>query len=227
MYYEIKGGTLPVVEVQLNAGESIKCESGAMSWMSSNMQMQTQSGGIGKMFSKALSHEKLFQNTYTAVGSTGTIAFASSFPGNIVAVEVEPGKDVICQKSAFLASTEGVELSIFFQKKLGGGFFGGEGFIMQRLSGKGLVFLEIDGSAVEKYLAPGEQLIADTGYLASMDGTCSLDIQSVRGVKNVLFGGEGLFNTVITGPGKVVLQTMPISQVASALTPYLPLGNDK
>lgn len=222
MKYEIKGGMLPVVEVSLQPGEKIVCESGSMSWMSSNMQMETKGGGLGKMFSKMLSGEKMFQNIYTAVGGEGLLAMSSSFPGNIVAMEVTPGHDIICQKSAFLAASEGVELSIFFQKKLGAGFFGGEGFIMQRLSGNGIVFLEMDGSTVEKTLAPGESMICDTGYLAMMDATCSVDIQTVKGVKNVLFGGEGLFNTVITGPGKIVLQSMPISAMAGALIPYLP-----
>ena len=226
MKYEIKGGNLPVVEVMLDAGESVKCESGSMSWMSRNMQMQTNGGGLGKVFGRVLSSEKLFQNHYTAVGQPGMIAFASSFPGNIVAVQITPGRDVICQKSAYLASSEGVEISVFFQKKLGSGLFGGEGFLMQRLSGSGIAFLEVDGSTVEKTLAPGEQLVIDTGYLAMMDASCQLEIESVKGVKNVLFGGEGLFNTVVTGPGKVVLQSMPISQMAGALIPYLPTSNN-
>lgn len=225
MKYEVKGAPLPVVECTLEAGESMICEGGAMSWMSSNMKMETSAGGIGKMFSKAFSGEKLFQNRYTAEGGPGSIAFASSFPGNIVAIEIQPGQEVICQKSAFLASTPGVELSIFFQKKLGAGFFGGEGFIMQRLSGQGLAFVEIDGSVVTKELAAGEQIIVDTGYLAMIDGTCSIDIQTVKGVKNVLLGGEGLFNTVVSGPGRVSLQTMPTYQVANAIRPYIPTSN--
>lgn len=225
MKYEVKGTPLPVVECTLEAGESMICEAGAMSWMTGNMQMETSGGGIGKMFSKAFSGERLFQNKYTAQGTAGTIAFASSFPGNILAVEIQPGQDVICQKSAFLASTPGVELSIFFQKKLGAGFFGGEGFIMQRLSGQGLAFVEIDGSVVTKELAAGEQIVVDTGYLAMMDGSCSVDVVTVKGVKNVLLGGEGLFNTVVTGPGRVSLQTMPTVQVANAIRPYIPTSN--
>ncbi|MCF0137943.1 MAG: TIGR00266 family protein [Oscillospiraceae bacterium] len=221
MNYEIKGGMLPVVEICLEENESIKCEAGAMSWMSSNLQMETNGGGLGKMFSKALSGEKLFQNTYTARGGEGGIAFASSFPGNIIAVEITPDKEIICQKSAYLASTAGVELSIAFQKKLGAGFFGGEGFIMQRLSGSGLAFLEIDGSVVEKTLAPGESIVIDTGYLAMMDSSCSMDIKTVPGVKNALLGGEGIFNTIVTGPGKVVLQSMPVYQVAGVIGRYI------
>lgn len=222
MKYKISGDTLPVVELLLEANESVKCESGAMSWMSQNIEMETQGGGLGGVFSKMLSGEKLFQNKYTAVGGTGLIAFTSSFPGNIIAVEISPDKEVICQKSTFLAASAGVELSIYFQKKLGAGFFGGEGFIMQRLSGRGIAFLEIDGSAVEKTLSADQQLIVDTGYLAMMDATCSVDVRTIKGVKNVLLGGEGIFNTVVTGPGKVVLQTMPIYQTAQSLIPYLP-----
>jgi len=226
MKYEIKGGMLPVVELELEAGESVKCESGAMSWMSGNMSMETHGGGLGKMFSKAFSGESMFQNTYTAQNGRGTIAFASSFPGNIVAVRITPGHDVICQKSAFLASTMGVELSVFFQRKIGTGLVGGEGFIMQRISGEGLAFIEVDGSTVEKNLMPGERLIVDTGYLAMMDASCSMEVETVKGIKNKLLGGEGFFNTVITGPGRVVLQTMPAYQMAGALRPYLPSGGN-
>lgn len=226
MRYEIKGSPLPVVECTLEAGESIICEGGSMSWMSANMQMETSGGGIGKMFSKAISGEKLFHNKYTAVGSSGIIAFASSFPGNILAVEIAPGKEIICQKSAFLAATPGVDVSIFFQKKLGSGFFGGEGFIMQKISGQGIVFLEIDGYVETKELAAGEQIVIDTGYLAMMSATCSMDVQMVKGVKNVFLGGEGLFNTVVTGPGTVSLQTMPAYQVANSIRPYIPTRTD-
>ncbi len=226
MRYEIKGSPLPVVECTLEAGESIICEGGSMSWMSANMQMETSGGGIGKMFSKAISGEKLFHNKYTAVGSSGIIAFASSFPGNILAVEIAPGKEIICQKSAFLAATPGVDVSIFFQKKLGSGFFGGEGFIMQKMSGQGIVFLEIDGYVETKELAAGERIVIDTGYLAMMSATCSMDVQMVKGVKNVFLGGEGLFNTVVTGPGTVSLQTMPAYQVANSIRPYIPTRTD-
>ncbi len=226
MRYEIKGSPLPVVECTLEAGESIICEGGSMSWMSANMQMETSGGGIGKMFSKAISGEKLFHNKYTATGSSGMIAFASSFPGNILAVEIAPGKEIVCQKSAFLAATPGVDVSIFFQKKLGSGFFGGEGFIMQKISGQGIVFLEIDGYVETKELAPGEQIVIDTGYLAMMSATCSMDVQMVKGVKNVFLGGEGLFNTVVTGPGTISLQTMPAYQVANSIRPYIPTRAD-
>lgn len=222
MRYEIKGTPMPVVTVELDNGESIMCEGGSMSWMSANLKMETSGGGIGKMFSKAFSGESLFHNIYTAQGGAGSISFASSFPGNIVAVEVHPGQDIICQKSAFLAASTGVEVSIFFQKKLGAGFFGGEGFIMQRISGEGIAFLEIDGSVEEMVLESGQQVIVDTGHLAMMDSTCSIDIQTVKGVKNMFLGGEGIFNTVVSGPGKVVLQTMPEFQLAQSIRKYIP-----
>ena len=201
-------------------------EGGAMSWMSPNMKMETTSnGGIGKAFGRAFSGEKMFQNIYTAQGGPGMIAFASSFPGSIRAFEITPGQDMIFQKSAFLASEAGVQLSMHFRKKIGSGLFGGEGFIMQKVSGQGIMFAEFDGHVVEYELQPGQQIVIDTGHLAAMAATCSMDIQSVQGVKNMLFGGEGFFNTVITGPGKVWLQTMPISNVAGALRPYIPTGN--
>lgn len=222
MQYEIKGDTLPVVICKLEGGEQMITERGSMSWMSPNMKMETTSnGGVGKALGRMFSGEALFQNRYTAEGGPGMIAFASSFPGAIRAVEIAPGRELIVQKRSFLASEKTVELSVHLQKKIGSGFFGGEGFIMQRLSGEGTAFIEIDGHAVEYDLAPGQQIIVDTGYLAAMDATCSIDIKSVPGLKNMMFGGEGIFNTVITGPGRVTLQTMPISSVAGSLAPYI------
>lgn len=224
MQYTILGNDLPVVTCNLAPGESMITERGSMAWMSPNMKMETAAGGLGKAFGRMFSGEAIFQNIYTAQGGPGMIAFASSFPGSIRAVQITPGRDVIAQKAAFLASERSVELSVHFQKKLGAGFFGGEGFIMQRLSGSGIAFLEIDGAAIEYDLAPGQQMIVDTGYLAMMDATCSMDIQTVPGLKNKFFGGEGFFNTVITGPGRIVLQTMPISGVAAAIRPFIPTG---
>lgn len=226
MQYKIEGTPLPVVICQLDRGECMMTEKGSMSWMTPNMKMETTSnGGIGKALGRMLAGESIFQNRYTAEGGEGMIAFASSFPGTILPVEITPDRPVIVQKSAFLASVESVDISLFLQKKLGAGFFGGEGFIMQKLSGEGIVFVEIDGSTVEYDLAPGQQMIVDTGYLAMMDGTCSMDITAVKGAKNMFFGGEGAFNTVITGPGKIVLQTMPVNSVAGALIPFMPSGN--
>ena len=223
MKYEIKGNELPVVVCYLENGESMITERGSMSWMSPNMKMETTSnGGIGKALGRMFAGEALFQNRYTAQGGNGMIAFASSFPGQIRPWQIGPDNEVIVQKSGFLAAEEGVELSVFFQKKLGAGFFGGEGFIMQRLSGQGMAFLEFDGHVVEYNLQPGQQIVIDTGYLAAMDATCQMDIKSVPGLKNMVFGGEGIFNTIITGPGRVWLQTMPLSGVAAQILKFMP-----
>ena len=222
MRYEIKGEPMPVVICSMESGESIKCESGGMDWMSPNMKMQTSGGGAGKMFGRMFSGESLFQNIYTAEGGPGVIAFASSFPGSIRAVEVTPDRPVVVQKRGFLASEPGVDLSVFFQKKLGAGLFGGEGFIMQKLSGNGMAFVEIDGYAVEYELQAGQQIIVETGNVAMMDATCTMDVVTVKGVKNVLLGGEGIFNTIVTGPGRVTLQTMPLVSFAGAISSVLP-----
>lgn len=226
MKYEIKGGNLPVIEFSLEAGEVINCQNGGMSWMSPNMQMQTSGGGIGKMFAKALTNEAMFSNTYVAQGGPGMISMCTNFPGSIVAVEIEPGKEIIAQKGAYLASTPGVDMSIFFQKKGMAGFFGGEGFIMQKMSGKGMVFLEIDGSAIEYELGAGEKMIIDTGYLAMMEATCTMDVETVKGgIKNMMLGGEGFFNTVVTGPGKLWVQTLPKNQFVGGISPMISSGN--
>ncbi|MBR3158962.1 MAG: TIGR00266 family protein [Atopobiaceae bacterium] len=222
MQYEIKGGSFPVVICQLAAGEKMITESGSMTWMTPNMQMETKGGGARKMFSKALSGESIFQNIYTAQGGPGMIAFGSSFPGKIMPIQISPGQEWILQKRAFLASEEGVKLEVFFNKKAGAGFFGGEGFIMQKLSGSGMAFAEIDGELLEYRLERGQQLVVDTGYVAGFEKTVSIDIQQVAGMKNKLLGGEGFFNTVLTGPGRIWLQTMPISGVASALSAIIP-----
>lgn len=226
MQYKIQGEPLPVVTCTLEAGERMITEKGSMSWMSPNMKMETTTnGGIGKALGRMFSGEALFQNIYTAEGGEGMIAFAASFPGSIRAIEITPNQSIIVQKSAFLASEAGVNLSVHFQKKIGAGFFGGEGFIMQKLSGQGTAFIEIDGYAVEYELSAGQSIVVDSGYLAAMSESCKMEIQTVAGLKNKVFGGEGFFNTVVTGPGKVILQTMPISAVAGTLRPYFPSGN--
>ena len=225
MRYSIQGDTLPVVICELEAGEKIITAGGGMAWMSPNMKMETTGGGIGKMFGRALSGDTLFQNIYTAERTNGMISIASSFPGSIKAFDITPGNEIILQKSAFLASEAGVELSMHFRKKLGSGLFGGEGFILQKLSGNGIAFAEFDGHVIEYELQPGQQIVIDTGHLAAMTATCQMDIQTVPGMKNIFFGGEGLFNTIVTGPGRVWLQTMPISNMAGALLPYLPTSN--
>ncbi len=225
MKYEIKGTAFPIVICDLEAEEKMITEKGSMVWMTPNMKMETTGGGMGKMFSKMFSGESIFQNIYTAKGGPGMITFGSSFPGRIKDIRIAPGQEFILQKSAFLAATSGVELSIHFNRKFSAGLFGGEGFIMQKLSGTGVAFAEIDGDFVEYELQPGEQLVVDTGNVAGFSSTVKMEIQQVPGVKNMLFGGEGIFNTLLTGPGTVWLQTMPISSVASAIRPYIPTGN--
>ncbi len=225
--YEIEGGNLPVVICHLEAGQSVCTESGAMSWMSPNMKMDTNTGGgIKKAIGRLFSGESIFMNEYTAEGGEGMIAFASTFPGSIIPYKVSPGNGIIVQKRGFLAMEKGLELSIYFQKRLGKGFFGGEGFIMQQIKGDGLVFLEIDGYCKEYDLGVGESIVVDTGYLAAMTDTCTMDIETVKGVKNIFFGGEGLFHTRITGPGKVYIQSMPIINIAERISPYLNIDND-
>ena len=225
MQYKIIGETLPVVICQLEAGEKMITEGGAMSWMSPNMQMETTTnGGVGKAFGRMFAGENMFQNIYTAQGGHGMIAFASSFPGSIRAFQIEPGQEMIFQKKAFLAGDSGIQLSVHFNKKVGAGLFGGEGFILQKVSGCGIAFAEFDGHVVEYELKPGQQIVVDSGHLAAMTASCNMDIKTVAGVKNALFGGEGFFNTVITGPGRVWLQTMPISKVADSIRPYIPTG---
>lgn len=221
MNYSISGDNLPVLRVELGQGERIECEAGAMSWMDEGIVMQTQGGGLGKMFGRAFTGEHMFLNEYVAE-RPGEIAFASKFPGSIRAVQISEGNGLIVQKGSYLATVGNINSEVFFQKKIGKGLFGGEGFLMRRFTGSGIVFLEIDGSAHEYELAPGQKKIIDTGNLAAMSESCSLDIQTISGVKNILFGGEGLFNTVITGPGKIILQSMPISSTAMKLYQYMP-----
>lgn len=220
MEYEIKGGTFPVVICQLKSGERMVTESGSMVWMSPNMEMTTTGGGMGKMLSRVFSGERMFQNIYTARGD-GMIAFGSSFPGKILPLELTGERGYILQKSAFLASETSVELSIHFNKKFGVGFFGGEGFIMQRLTGRGIAFVEVDGDLVEYTLAAGEEILVDTGNVLGFEEGVKMEIQKVEGLKNIFFGGEGVFHTRLTGPGKIWLQTMPMSSVARAMAPFL------
>ncbi|MCD8119395.1 MAG: TIGR00266 family protein [Lachnospiraceae bacterium] len=226
MKYEILGEPLPVVVCYPEQNETLITERGSMCWMSPNMKMETTSGGLGKAFGRMFSGESMFVNRYTATGGGGMIAFASSFPGSIMKFDVTPGNDIIAQKSAFLASESGVEFTVHFQRRFGAGFFGGEGFIMQRFSGHGMVFIEVDGFCKRYDLNPGQRIIVDTGYLAAMTASVSMDIESVPGLKNKFLGGEGFFNTVLTGPGTVWLQSMPISAVAGAIRPFIPTGNN-
>ena len=222
MRYSIEGGTLPAVIIQLDSGETILSEAGGRTWSRGPVVTETKAeGGVGKSLGRMFAGESLFMSRYTAQGPA-EIAFSSSFPGKIIARELQAGQSIVCQKRAFLCATYGVELAVHFQKKLGAGLFGGEGFIMQRVTGPGIVFLEVDGHCQEYDLMQGEQLTCDTGVLAIMDATCTMDVQMIKGVKNMLLGGEGLFDTIVTGPGKVHLQTMTIAKLAKQMIPFLP-----
>ncbi len=224
--YEIEGGHLPVVICYPEAGESLVTESGAMSWMSPNMRMDTNTGGgFKKIFGRMFSGESIFINEYTAEGGRGMIAFASSFPGSIIPYRVTPGNGIIVQKRGFLAMEKGLDLSVHFHRRIGG-IFGGEGFIMQKITGDGLVFIEIDGHCKEYILGPGETMLIDTGYLAAMTESCIMDVQTVRGFKNMFFGGEGIFHTRVTGPGKVYIQSMPVINTAERIAPYIHISSD-
>lgn len=223
MKTEIMGGNLPVVVCKLSKGEEVYTETGGMSWMSQGIKMSTNTnGGIMKGLGRALAGESIFMNTYTAEEDETEIAFASSFPGEILEFDLKEGETIIAQKRAFLCAEKTVNMAMHFRKKLGVGFFGGEGFIMQKLSGHGKVFLEIDGAAIKKELAPGEILNIDNGYVAAMTQDVQLDIKTVKGIKNIVFGGEGLFLTTVKGPGTVWLQSMPISKLAGSLYGTMP-----
>lgn len=216
METKIVGEDLPVVVCKLKAGETVLTENGGMSWMDNDITMKTTTnGGIMKGLGRALAGESIFMNTYTAEKDDVEIAFASSFPGEILEFDLKEGETIIAQKRAFLCAENTVDISMHLRKKIGAGFFGGEGFIMQKMTGPGKVFLEIDGSLVKKELKAGEKLKIDNGYLAAMTSGVDLNIETVKGVKNIVFGGEGLFLTTLQGPGTVWIQSMPVSKLAS------------
>ena len=223
METQITGDSLPVVTCKLKKGEAVLTENGGMSWMTDGLKMETSTnGGLLKGLGRALSGESIFMNTYTAEKDDAEIAFASSFPGKILEFDLAEGQSIIAQKKAFLCSSRTVNLSMHFQKKVGAGLFGGEGFIMQKIEGPGKVFLEIDGGCVEKELAAGEVLKVDNGYVAAMESTVSMNVETVKGIKNIFLGGEGLFLTTLTGPGKVYLQTMPINNLVGLISSAIP-----
>ena len=220
MRYEIKNQPFTVLSLFMDAGEAVKCQSGAMAWMSPGIRMETKTGGLGGMFKKAIVGESLALNHYTAE-QAGELTLAKQCPGDIIAFDIG-ASPIIAQKTSFLASTEGVDMDIYLQKKAGAGFFGGEGFLMQKYIGSGYAWLEIDGAVQERVLAPGESIVVDSGYVAAMEATCSMEIVTVKGIANVVLGGEGLFNTVVKGPGRVWLQTMPVNALAMSLYQYMP-----
>lgn len=222
MEYEIFGGNLPAVTFQLAPGESLYTQSGGMAWMSEGMSMTTNArGGVAKGLARMLGGESLFMVTYAATQPGDTLTVASSFPGSILALDVGQ-TDYICQKSAFLCAQETVELSMEVTRGLTAGLFGGEGFLLQRLHGQGMAFVELDGSCRVVDLAPGQRIKVNTGYVAVFESSVQYSVETVKGFKNILFGGEGLFLTVLEGPGRVWLQTMTLANFAGRMLPYLP-----
>lgn len=222
--YQIVGTTLQAVILQLEPGQVIYSESGGMSWMSGNISYNTTTGGggLGGMFKRVISGESLFVVDYTCTAGKGLISFASEFPGKIIPLHLGPGQEVIAQKDAFMCAEKSVTMDIHFRRKLGAGLFGGEGFILQKFTGPGVTFVEIDGEVVEYTLEPGQVLKVDTGHVAMFEPSVEFDIEMVRGFKNMLFGGEGLFLATLRGPGRVWLQTMPAMKLAQRLVQYMP-----
>jgi uncharacterized protein (TIGR00266 family) len=223
MKYEILGSTMPAVEVTMEAGEQMYTQSGGMAWMTEGINMDTNlKGGLMKGLGRMFSGESLFLATYTAQQSGATIAFASTVPGEIIPIDLGQKDGIICQKGAFLCAQPSVNVQVTFTKSLTSGFFGGEGFILQEMSGTGMVFLEIDGDKIEKDLAPGEVIKVDTGNVVAFDKSVSYEVETVKGIKNIFLGGEGLFLTKLTGPGKVILQTQNFNEFAGRIIKMMP-----
>jgi uncharacterized protein (TIGR00266 family) len=223
MQYRIEGTTLPVVTITLSPGQRIYSSSGGMSWMTQDVEMETNTGGgLGKMFKRALSGESLFVVDYYVDRGVGEVAFSAEFPGKILDLDLADGQSVIVQKDSFLCAEKSVDLDLHFQKRLGAGLFGGEGFMLQRLTGPGRAFVNFDGEILVKDLKPGELLRVDTGHVAMFEPTVDFDVEVVRGFKNILLGGEGLFLATLRGPGRAHLQTMPMDKLAQKIAQYMP-----
>ncbi len=225
MRYEVTGTTMQTVSIDLARGESLYSQTASMAWMSPSIRMDTHTGGgLLAGIKRALAGGGIFITEFIAEDA-GHIAFAPRFPGQIVPVTLASGQSLICRKETFLCAEKSVELEIAFQQRLGAGFFAGEGFIMQKVTGPGTVFLDLSGEVIEKVLAPGERLLVHAGHVGMQEPGVQIDIQMMRGFRNVLFGGEGLFLATLTGPGKVWLQSMPIMNLAEEIGRYLPLGS--
>ena len=220
--YVVLGTVMPMVEIKLRRDERLYAQSGAMQWMDQNIKMDTEmKGGIFGALKRSVSGEDMFVQYFTGLADGAVVAFGHTYPGNIIPVDVSQGT-IICQRRAFLCAFETVSYDVYFQKRLGAGFFGGEGFIMQKLSGSGTAFIEIDGECIEKQLSPGEKISVETGSVGAFEETVNFNIERVKGVKNMFLGGEGMFLTTLTGPGKIWLQTMPIQNMTAELFQYLP-----
>lgn len=224
MKFRIVGSIIPAIEVIFDAaGESLFTQSGGMTWMTEGVEMSTNTrGGLMKGLGRMFAGESLFMATYRCEKAGASIAFAATAPGSIYPLDVTATGGMICQKGAFLCAQDSVKLNITFTKKFSSGFFGGEGFILQDISGSGMAFLEIDGDMVERTLAPGEVLKVDTGNVVAFDRSVNYEVEMVKGLGNILFGGEGLFLTKLTGPGKVILQTQSLPEFAGRISHYIP-----
>ena len=223
MKYKIYGTTLQTLDIQLEAGESVFTESGGMAWMRGNVEMNTNTrGGILKGLARSLAGESLFLTTYTGKSAKSIITFTPESPGSIVPVSLAPNEHRICQKDAFMVAEDSIALEIHFKRKLGAGLFGGEGFILQKLSGPGIAWVEISGEVREYTLKPGETMRVDPGHIAMYEPTINYDITRIKGAKNILFGGEGLFIATLTGPGRIWLQSLPLANLAAKIIRYMP-----
>jgi uncharacterized protein (TIGR00266 family) len=226
--YQIVGTTMQAAIIQLEPGQTLFSETGGMAWMSGNVSMNTNAGGqglggmLGGMLKRAIAGESLFIVDYTVQGGRGLVAFASEFPGKIIPLHLAPGQSMVMQRDSFMCAEKSVSLEIHFRRQLGSGFFGGEGFVMQRITGPGVAFAELDGEIVEYTLEPGQVLKVDTGHVAMFEPTVQFDVEMMRGFRNILFGGEGLFLATLRGPGRVWLQTMPAMNLAKKIANYLP-----
>ncbi|MGM5483838.1 MAG: TIGR00266 family protein [Nanobdellota archaeon] len=223
MEFKVRGQDMPVVDIEMKEGESVYTESGGMSWMTPNVDMNSNvKGGLGGAFNRMLSGESLFVVNYKCNQGTGVVTFCNEFPGNAVEFEISENKQIICQRDSFMVAEDGVKLTIHLTKKLGAGFFGGEGLVLQKLSGQGKAMLEFAGEITVYDLKEGQELKVDPGYIGAFESTVNYDITRVKGIMNMLFSGEGLFLASLKGPGKVWLQSMPLANLAMKLNKYLP-----
>ncbi|HUB67984.1 MAG TPA: TIGR00266 family protein [Candidatus Methylacidiphilales bacterium] len=226
MEHRILGTTLPVLEIQLAAGESVEAVSGELSWMSQSIELSTTTGsgggGLGGLFKRAVGGGSIFMTRYTAQGAPGMVAFATKMPGHILPVDIMPGADYMVHRHGFLCATDGVQLGAAFQQSLGAGIFGGDGFVLQKVSGSGKAWIELDGEVIPYTLSAGETLRVHPGHVGMFDAGVSFEITRIKGITNMLFGGDGIFLVALTGPGRVWLQSLPLANMAHALIPYLP-----
>ncbi len=223
MEYKLFGTVMQSLDVYLSRGESVYTESGGMAWMGGDIKMDTNTkGGFMAGLGRKLAGESFFMTTYTCQSGSGFVTFTPEAPGKVIPLELSTGQSMICQRDAFMCAESGVQMEMHFRQKLGSGLFGGEGFILQKLTGPGKAFLEIPGEVRSYTLKDGQVLQIDPGHIAAFDPSVSYDISRVKGLTNVLFSGEGLFLATLRGPGRVWLQTMPLSNLALKLARYMP-----